>query len=166
MVKSSVRWKKFHTNITEYIKHENDFVNVTLACDGNQQIKAHKVILSAGSLFFRDVLASAKHPEPFIFLSGIRKHELEKIVEFLYIGETNIATKDLERFLEIALLFQIKGVDNLNVDDRMDNLPCEDKEAVANNVDDEIKNNLAIDLDKVKDVTNPDSMKGKLIWKE
>ena len=83
MSNSSVRWDKFQTNITEYIKHENDFVNVTLACDDNQLIKAHKVILSAGSLFFRDVLASAKHPEPFIYLSGIRKGELERIVELL-----------------------------------------------------------------------------------
>ena len=73
MSNSTVRWDKFHTNITEYLKHENDFVNVTLACDGNQQIKAHKIILSAGSLFFRDILVNAKHPEPFIFLSGIRK---------------------------------------------------------------------------------------------
>jgi rubrerythrin len=162
MAKSSVRWKKFHTNITEYIKHENNSVNVTLACDGNQHIKAHKIILSSGSLFFRDILANAKHPEPFIFLSGIRKCELESIVEFLYSGETSVANNDLDRFLEIALLLQIQGVGNFEFDDTMENLTREDKETEANHADDEIKKNLANNLDEVKDATNHDSMVGEI----
>ena len=44
----------------------------------------------------------------------------------------------------------------------MDNLPCANKETVTYNSDNEIKNNLAIDLYEVKDMTSPDSMKGEI----
>ena len=94
----SLSWDEFHINLREYLKQENDFLNVTLACDGNQQIKAHKVILSPGSLFFRDVLGNSKYPEPFLYLSGIQEGELQIIVD---------------SFLEISRLLQINGVEIL-----------------------------------------------------
>ena len=134
----------------EYLKQENDFFNVTLACDGNQQMKAHNVILAAGSVFFRDILANAKHPEPFIFLSGVKKGELKKIVEFLYSGETSIDQNDLEKFLEISQLLQIKGVGNVDFVNSKDSLTSVDEDIVTNKVDGEIQNQLlSTDLDGV-----------------
>ena len=44
-------------NCFRRVKEEQNFFDVTLACDGGHQIKAHKVILSAGSeVFNKDFL--------------------------------------------------------------------------------------------------------------
>lgn len=53
-----LRWNNFGTTMTAALHtlHEGgDFVDVTLAADG-MQLKAHKLILSACSPYFRDIL--------------------------------------------------------------------------------------------------------------
>lgn len=53
-----LRWNNFHTNITsafESLRDDEDFVDITLACEG-RQIKAHKMVLSACSPYFRSLL--------------------------------------------------------------------------------------------------------------
>ncbi len=52
-----LKWNNFQTNIVAALgnlKLDEDFVDVTLSCEG-KSIKAHKVILSACSEYFRDV---------------------------------------------------------------------------------------------------------------
>lgn len=53
-----LRWNNFHTNITsafESLRDDEDFVDITLACEG-RQVKAHKMVLSACSPYFRSLL--------------------------------------------------------------------------------------------------------------
>ena len=47
------------SNALRELREEKDFFDVTLACD-DSQIQAHKVILSACSSFFRNVLRDEK----------------------------------------------------------------------------------------------------------
>lgn len=52
-----LRWNNFQMNITsqfEALRDEEDFVDVTLACEG-QRLKAHKVVLSACSPYFKEL---------------------------------------------------------------------------------------------------------------
>ena len=61
-----LRWNDFQTNMVSSFKHlrdEKSFTDVTLACDG-QTCKAHKMVLSACSPFFKALLEEnpAKHP--------------------------------------------------------------------------------------------------------
>nr|CAD7569741.1 unnamed protein product [Timema californicum] len=56
-----LRWNNFHANITsqfEALRDEEDFVDVTLACDG-QRLKAHKVVLSACSPYFKELFKAS-----------------------------------------------------------------------------------------------------------
>ena len=119
----SVKWDDFHKNMHLYLKHEKDFFDVTLACDDNQQIEAHKIILSSGSLFFRDILSNVKHPQPFVYLSGIRKSELQSIVDFLYNGQTNVDEKDVDKFFEAAKLLKVLGIENNQNSELVKNYP-------------------------------------------
>ena len=121
MANYSFIWDDFHKNMNVYLKNEMDFFDVTLACDDNQQIEAHKIILSSGSLFFRDILSNAKHPQPFLYLSGVRKSELQSIVDFLYNGQTSVAEKDIGRFFEAAKLLQILGIESNQGSDPVQN---------------------------------------------
>lgn len=53
-----LRWNNYRTNITaefETLREGEHFVDVTLACDG-RQLKAHKVVLSACSPYFKELL--------------------------------------------------------------------------------------------------------------
>jgi hypothetical protein len=53
-----LKWNNYQTNMVsalEGLKLEEDFVDVTLSCEG-KTIKAHKVILSACSQYFKQVL--------------------------------------------------------------------------------------------------------------
>ena len=57
-----LRWNNYQTNITaefEVLREGQHFVDVTLACDGHQ-LKAHKVVLSACSPYFKDLLQVRK----------------------------------------------------------------------------------------------------------
>ena len=49
-----------------------DFHDVTLACDDNQQLTAHKFILGAGSLLFKNILKKNPHQHPLIYLKGVK----------------------------------------------------------------------------------------------
>ena len=120
MEKYSVKWDDFHMNITKFMSQEKNFCDVTLACDDNQQLDAHKIILSAGSQFFRDVLTNTKHPHPFIYLKGVRRADLQNIVDFLYNGEASIAQEELDTFLETAKVLKILGIENNDSNDFVD----------------------------------------------
>lgn len=52
-----LRWNNFQANITsqfEALRDEEDFTDVTIACEG-QRLQAHKVVLSACSPFFKEL---------------------------------------------------------------------------------------------------------------
>uniref|UniRef100_A0A1B6CIZ7 BTB domain-containing protein n=1 Tax=Clastoptera arizonana TaxID=38151 RepID=A0A1B6CIZ7_9HEMI len=93
---------------------ENQFVDVTLACD-EQEIKCHKVILSACSNYFRKLLSQTPCQHPVIFLKGIEFSELKSLVNFMYKGEVNVAKDRLVAFHEAANSLHIKGFDGDNV---------------------------------------------------
>lgn len=52
-----LRWNNFQANITsqfEALRDDEDFVDVTLACEGHR-LEAHKVVLSACSPYFKEL---------------------------------------------------------------------------------------------------------------
>ena len=57
---------------------DQNFTDVTLATVDNKQIKSHKVILSAGSPFFKKILLQNPHQSPLLYLKGIKYQYLQK----------------------------------------------------------------------------------------
>ena len=94
-----------------------ELTDVTLACDG-YQIGVHKTVISASSLFFRDVIKNSKHQNLFIFLKGVSKETLDSILQFVYIGETTVQSENLERLVEVANELKVIGLmeEDLNND--------------------------------------------------
>ena len=110
--KFCLKWSDFENNISRAfseLKDDEDFFDVTLACDGNQ-LQAHKVILSACSPFFRSILKRNMHPHPLLYLKGIKYEEMQSILSFIYNGEVNVAQSDLSSFLSVAEDLQVKGL--------------------------------------------------------
>jgi DNA-directed RNA polymerase subunit RPC12/RpoP len=99
-------------NTLNELFEDQHFMNVTLACDDGKQIKAHKFILSSSSIFFKRILLKNPHEHPLIFLNGVKLSELEKILQFIYQGQTEVRQSDLDLFLKAARDLQIKGLLN------------------------------------------------------
>ena len=110
--KFCLRWNDFEANVSgafRELREEKDFFDVTLACDDNQ-LEAHKVIISACSPFFRNVLRRNPHQHPLLYLKGVKYRELLAVLNFMYQGEVNVAQDDLNTFLSVAEELQVKGL--------------------------------------------------------
>ena len=115
--KFCLKWNDYNTNITNSyheLRTSCDFSDVTLVCENNQEIEAHRIILSACSPFFNNMLKRNKHPHPLIYMRGLKAKDLEAIVDFIYQGEANIYQEALDNFLALAEELQLKGLTGVN----------------------------------------------------
>jgi len=111
--KFCLRWNDFEQNVSgafRELREEKDFFDVTLACDDDNQLQAHKVIISACSPFFRNILRRNPHQHPLLYLKGVKSRELMSVLNFMYQGEVNVAQDDLNTFLSVAEELQVKGL--------------------------------------------------------
>jgi len=110
--KFCLSWNDFESNISlsfRELREEKDFFDVTLSC-GDEQIQAHKLILSACSPFFRSVLKKNVHQHPLLYLKGVKFCDLQAVLNFMYHGEVNVAQEELNSFLAVAEDLQVKGL--------------------------------------------------------
>ena len=81
--KFCLKWNDFESNISgafKDIRDAKDFFDVTLACD-DDQLQAHKVILSACSPFFRNILRKNSHNHPLLYLKGVKYKDLVSVLK-------------------------------------------------------------------------------------
>jgi len=107
-----LKWQNFEFNLAnafQDLRSDVEFFDVTLAC-GDKQIDAHKVVLSACSSFFRDILKKNKHPHPLVYLKGVKYSHIVALLNFIYQGEVNVAQDDLSSFLAVAEELKVKGL--------------------------------------------------------
>ncbi|XP_041973896.1 zinc finger and BTB domain-containing protein 14-like [Aricia agestis] len=108
----SLRWNNYVNHVTEafnLLRFENDLVDVTLCCDGGK-IKAHKMLLSACSTYFKQIFKENPCQHPVIILRNCKYEDLNAIINFMYHGEVNIFQEQLESFLLTAEFLEVKGL--------------------------------------------------------
>jgi hypothetical protein len=111
--KFCLKWNDFVQNITSSfgdLRSDTDFTDVTLICRDGQPVQAHRVILAAASPFFQNILKMNKHPNPFIYMRGLKSSDLAAILDFLYYGEANVYEENVDGFLALAEELQLKGL--------------------------------------------------------
>ena len=107
-----LNWDGFQGNLNSELNLlREDFLDVTIVCD-DEQISAHKVILSASSEFFRGILRRNPRESPIIYLKGTKMAHLKLILNFIYTGQIEVAEEDLAEILEAAVDLKIKGLSN------------------------------------------------------
>lgn len=107
-----LKWNNHQKNLLtvfEDLLNKGAFVDVTLACDGTQ-LKAHKIVLSACSPYFRSLLFNTPDRHPIVFLKDVHCSEMKALLEFMYHGEVFIDRENLTSFLKTAESLQIKGL--------------------------------------------------------
>ncbi|XP_065343136.1 protein bric-a-brac 2-like isoform X2 [Cloeon dipterum] len=107
-----LRWNNFQSNIVsvlDNLKEQEDLVDVTLVCEGHA-VKAHKVILSACSPYFRNVFKENPCQHPIVILKDVQNTELDALLSFMYQGEVYISQDRLSSFLRTAEILQVRGL--------------------------------------------------------
>ena len=110
--KFCLKWNEFENSISgafKELRNEKEFFDVTLACD-DEQLQAHKVILSACSPFFRNILRRNKHDHPLLYLKGVKYADLVSVLNFMYQGQVNVAQEELNSFLAVAEDLRVRGL--------------------------------------------------------
>merc|ERR1719318_829359 len=97
-------------NVFKELLNDTHFTNVTLVTDGNNYIKAHKVILSAFSPIFKDILVNNPQDNPVIYLRGVAHPHLKAIINYIYLGETKVGLESVTEFLNVASDLNIVGL--------------------------------------------------------
>jgi hypothetical protein len=107
-------WTDFATNASSTFKqvwNDQDFTDVTLATADNQQIQAHKMIISSSSTLFRNILANnPQQKDPIIYLKGIRFKDLENVLKFIYMGQCYVGYEELQDFLDTGKDLEVSGI--------------------------------------------------------
>ncbi|CAL1298263.1 unnamed protein product [Larinioides sclopetarius] len=99
-------------NSLDHFKAVNSFVDVTLVCEGHT-VKAHKIILSAGSNVLHRLLLANPAKHPIIILAETRYDTLRMIMDFLYKGKTDVPRTELRKLLAVAATFEINELKRL-----------------------------------------------------
>ena len=74
-------------------------------------VQAHKEVLKASSGFFKNYLGSYSQPKQLVLLRGVKYIELNALLRFIYLGETQVASERFGHFIQVGKELEIKGID-------------------------------------------------------
>ena len=123
-----------------------NFTDVTLISDDQQQYRVHKFILSACSTVFEKILTNSPSNSS-IYLRGIHHEELESILQFIYLGEATFFHERMNEFLNVAKDLDIKEIGKYVIDEDkeseiLDNTQSYEEEDQVESHDNNQHNNL------------------------
>ena len=91
-----------------------EFADISLACEDSVQIRAHRIVLSGSSLFFKNILKSNPQQNLVLFLKGVNYKDLKNVLKFIYYGEARITEDDITDFLAVGKELQVLGLSGEN----------------------------------------------------
>ena len=120
----NISWNAFKSKTSETFRDlwsNKSFTDVTLATEDDQQIDAHKIILSTSSPFFKNIFEKNPHQKPLLYLKDVSYSELRKVLEYIYLGECELNSDRLNAFLSVGEALQIHGLtEQTLVQEKMD----------------------------------------------
>ena len=111
--KFCLKWNDFQSNVSNsfsLLRNEDYLHDVTIVTDDNDQIAAHKLVLSACSEYFKNLFKKNKHSHPLLCLEGVGSKDVRNMMDYVYNGELQIYQEDLDGFLNVAQRLKIEGL--------------------------------------------------------
>ena len=111
--KFNLSWNDFKDSVSgsfKILRDEKDFFDVTLVTDDEISIEAHKVVLSASSPFFKNILRKSQKSHPLVYLSGVHSRDLQFVMDYVYQGQIQIYQDYLDSFMDCATKLKISGL--------------------------------------------------------
>merc|ERR1719186_453240 len=112
----SLNWDNFEdylSTTTQNLLTDEYFTDVTLVSEDHKPFRAHKIILSACSPVLQTLLlmnAPSFTQQTVLYLRGVHSQEMEALLEFIYLGKTNVSHDNIEEFLAITHDLKISGL--------------------------------------------------------
>nr|XP_045609043.1 longitudinals lacking protein, isoforms A/B/D/L-like isoform X1 [Procambarus clarkii] len=108
----SLKWnnhKPAFFHLLRILREKGCYTDVTLAC-GTKFFAVHRLVLMACSDFFTEVFEHTLCQKPVIVLKDIKSHELEALLDYMYLGEVDVQQTDLPGLIKAAECLRIKGL--------------------------------------------------------
>jgi len=102
MLISSNDYKTKSVRYLRQLWEEQEFTDVTLVTSDNKQIHSHKFIIYQSSKLFQAILENSRDKNPLLYLMGVDSSLLEKLLEYIYLGECELEDEQLLEFLELG----------------------------------------------------------------
>ena len=97
-------------DLLKNLYNTNKYSDVTLVCDENKHLQAHKFVLSACSPIFENILDNTDQAKSFIYLRGVKYEEISSILQFIYLGETTFYQDRMNELLSVAQDLMVKEI--------------------------------------------------------
>ncbi|XP_052756009.1 broad-complex core protein isoforms 1/2/3/4/5-like isoform X3 [Galleria mellonella] len=110
-----ISWDSYKNNMIlgfSRLQQKEEFVDMTLAAEGHF-VKVHKNVVALASPYLKEILQSTVCQHPVIFLSHISQKVLSYILEYIYTGEVQVPTDDMNAFIEACKCLHLAGVENI-----------------------------------------------------
>ncbi len=112
--KLRLQWHDHGSDLLELSKHlcgRNELTDVSLACADGEIFSAHRMVLASASSYFRKIFLTLDGgwKQPVVFLRGVSAEQMEYFLQFIYFGEANVPSAELEDLIAIAKELAIKG---------------------------------------------------------
>ena len=156
---------EYDNNVPQTFKQlwqNQDFADVTLATKDDVQIRAHKVILSASSPIFQNILKKNPHGNPLIYFNNLKSADVKLLLRFIYLGQCEVSQNGLVDFLAAGKELKVKGLveEEVNIDHSSQNEQISAKaEIMTSDTDlgDEGANNISstFELDETEPIIDP-----------
>ena len=105
----SLKWNSYSNHLKEAMKEllqTGTFSDVTIVCDDQVGIAAHKFVLRTCSSAFRDIIDK----DSVMYVKGVNHNEFMLILEFIYLGQVHCNQELLPKFLNLANDLQLKDI--------------------------------------------------------
>lgn len=101
-------------NLEQMFKEES-MTDVTLSCGDSGSIRAHRMVLSACSSYFKKIFSEFINPYqyPVVIMRDMPFADLRAIVEFIYRGEVFVPQEQLASVLKSAQSLKVKGLSDI-----------------------------------------------------
>ncbi|RZC32207.1 bric-a-brac 1-like [Asbolus verrucosus] len=116
----NLRWNSYVSNlINAFTNHQSQetLVDVTLSCEGHF-IKAHRLVLSACSVYFQKIFETHIGSQLLVLLNDVKFKDLELVIQFMYKGEVKVADSEMQNFLSLGKMLQVKGLCSVELQDK------------------------------------------------
>ncbi|XP_054276400.1 uncharacterized protein LOC128995414 [Macrosteles quadrilineatus] len=108
----SMKWNNYKDHLSGILLQlleTESMVDLTLCAEG-ERISCHRIILSACSPYFQEILTGITSKNAVVILCGISAEDLRSIMEFVYKGELNVSSERFVSILHAAETLKITGL--------------------------------------------------------
>ncbi|XP_065565702.1 modifier of mdg4-like isoform X4 [Artemia franciscana] len=107
-----LKWNKYGTVFQSSFLNlfaSQELTDMTFVIDG-EFIKCHRIIISAASSYFRNILVNLKEPNPVIVLNDISYSTFRALIDFIYCGEIEVHQSFLGAVVRAGEKYCIEGL--------------------------------------------------------